>query len=323
MGKIFEALEKSKTAQKDSDLKDISRTNKIEGVHKTPEINRSAEKKKQYDIKNRRPVFKIEGGQKGSNGINEKASLEKEAGPVTIGETRKIAVKEVDKNLITLLNPQSFESEQFKMLKTNLLFPASGIPPRSIMITSTLPNEGKSFVASNLAVSIAQNIDEHVLLVDCDMRLPTIHKIFGFGDVPGLSDYLSKGIPLSSLLHKTNVNKLTILPGGKPPHNPSELLSSENMSTLLEEVKARYPDRYTIIDTAPPQLTAEGSALARQVDAIILVVNYGYTRRDLIADLVENLGRDKILGVIVNRFDMNSSLYYGYRKYGRHSKYYR
>lgn len=227
----------------------------------------------------------------------------------------------IDRNLVALINPNSFEAEQFKLLRTNLLFPVSGKPPRIIMITSTVPGEGKSFVAANLAVSIAQGINEHVLLMDCDLRMPSIHRSFGFGNVYGLSDYLANGASLSSSLLKTKVEKLTILPGGKPQHNAAELLSSEKMSQLLAEVKTRYPDRYIIIDSAPPQLTAETGAIARQVDGIIIVVKFGSTRRELVEDTLKKLDKKKMLGVIINRFDIQS-MKYGYGKYGKYGKYY-
>ncbi|RJP77238.1 MAG: polysaccharide biosynthesis tyrosine autokinase [Desulfobacteraceae bacterium] len=227
-----------------------------------------------------------------------------------------------DKSLVTILEPHSFESEQFKILRANILFPTSGKPPRMIMVTSAVPGEGKSFVASNLAISIAQNIDEHVLLMDCDLRLPSIHNRFHFESKTGLSDYLTGDVPLSSLLVKVGVDKLSILPGGKPPANPAELLSSEKMTQLLEEVKLRYEDRYIIIDSAPPQLTAESSALARQVDGIVLVINYGKTKRELISDLIEILGKEKIIGIVFNRFNLRSSTYYGYGKYSHYGKYY-
>ena len=115
---------------------------------------------------------------------------------------------QIDKNMVALLKPQSFEAEQFKILRTNLLFPSSGKSPRTIMVTSAIPSEGKSTIAANLAISIAQGIQEYVLLIDCDIRRPRVHTQFGYGDVPGLSDYLSKGTPLSSLLLKTKLNKL-------------------------------------------------------------------------------------------------------------------
>lgn len=228
----------------------------------------------------------------------------------------------LDENLITLFKPGSFEAEQFKVLKTNLLFPVSGKPPRIMMVTSAAPEEGKSFVAANLAVSIAQNINDHVLLMDCDIRKPKIHKYFGFHSVPGLSEYLSQKTPLPSLLLKTEIDKLTILPAGKPPHNPSELLSSEQMSHLLQEVKAKYKDRYIIIDSPPPQLTAEAGALSRQVDGIILVIRSRNTSRDIIKEIVEMLGKEKILGVIFNRYDISILTYLGHGKYSNYNKHY-
>ena len=188
------------------------------------------------------------------------------------------------------------------------------------MVTSAVPCEGKSFVASNLAVSIAQNIDEHVLLMDCDIRKATIHSNFGFDETAGLSDYLSKKTSLSSLLLKTNVNKLTILPGGKPPENPAELMSSNQMSKLLRELTSRYTDRYIIIDSPPPHLTSETSVIARQVDGILLVIKSGSTDRKLVEELIEMMGKDKILGVVLNWFDMRSMKYYSYSKYSKYIK---
>ncbi len=230
--------------------------------------------------------------------------------------------RDADKNLVSLFEPQSFEAEQFKHLRTNILFPVSGKLPRSIMVTSAVPDEGKSFVSSNLAVSIAQNIDQHVLLMDCDIRNSTIHNNFGFGDVVGLSEYLSKGTSLSSLLLKTEINKLTILPGGKPPENPAELMSSNLMSNLLKEVTSRYGDRYIIIDSPPPHMTSETRVIARQVDGILLVVKSGSTDREMVEELLEMMGKEKVLGVVLNWYDMSSMKYSGYGKYSKYGKYY-
>lgn len=126
----------------------------------------------------------------------------------------------INKNLVTLNDPLGFESEQFKILRTMLLFPQSGERARTIMVTSALPEEGKSFVAANLAVSLAQNINEYVLLIDGDIRHPTQHSIFGFHNVPGLSEHLSKGAQIPDLLLKTRVNKLSLLPGGRHRRTP-------------------------------------------------------------------------------------------------------
>lgn len=218
--------------------------------------------------------------------------------------------------LVTLTKPDSIEAEQFRLLKNNILFPEKGTPPRSIMITSASPGEGKSFVASNLAVSIAQNIDEHVLLMDCDLRSPKIHSIFNLPQGPGLSEYLSQEMLLSPLLVKTFVSKLTILPAGSIPKNPSELLSSEQMRKLIREVRLRYRDRYIIIDTPPPYITSEANALVRQVDGVIMVIRHGKTRKKDVEDIINIYGREKIIGVVQNFAEKRTGYGYGYYKYG-------
>jgi capsular exopolysaccharide synthesis family protein len=225
----------------------------------------------------------------------------------------------IDHNLVALTDPHSPEAEQFKILRTNILFPLVGSPPRSILVTSAGPGEGKTFTAANLAISIALNINRHVLLIDADMRRPKLHARFGFGSVPGLSDYLAKGRLLPSLLLKTKVDKLTLLAAGPPPDNPAELIGAERMSSLLAEVTNRYPDRIVVIDAPPPALAAETSVLARQVDGILVVVRYGSTRRNDLADLVAQVGEKKILGSIVNYIENPTSRYYGYKYagYGR------
>jgi exopolysaccharide/PEP-CTERM locus tyrosine autokinase len=221
----------------------------------------------------------------------------------------KYARREIEKDLVTLMNPQSFEAEQFKILRTNLLFTESSEMPRSVMVTSAMSGEGKSFVAANLAVSIAKHVNWNVLLIDCDLRRPSIHRQFGFQNATGLSNYLAGDADLEPLLLKTGIENLTILPGGKIPDNPSELLSSERMAALLEEVASRYKDRLIIIDSPPPTMTAESGALARYVDGILLVVKYGSTPRGSAKELIGKLGRKKIIGAVINNFDIGSSRY--------------
>ena len=229
----------------------------------------------------------------------------------------------LDRNLISLLEPRSYEAEQFKILRTGILFPIAGEVPKSILVTSALPGEGKTFVAANLAVSIALNINRHVLLMDCDIRKPDIHRQFGLGKVPGLNEYLMQKSELGSLLVRTDIDRLTILPGGEPSQSPSELMSSERMTELIEEVKHRYYDRLIVIDSPPTNLAAETGFLARQVDGILVVAKYGKTPRKDIADLLELLGSDKILGVVLNRVDMALKRKYGYKYSGKYRGYYK
>jgi capsular exopolysaccharide synthesis family protein len=256
--------------------------------------------------------------------------IEKKTGkePIKVMKAQKVVKKRfsasgsIDPHLITFHDPGGVEAEIFKILRTNILFPKEGQPPRSIMVTSAIPGDGKSFVSANLAITIAQGVEEHVLLMDCDMRRSSIHTRFGYSDaVLGLSDYLSKKKPLESLLKKTVVDKLTLLPGGTPPHNPAELLSSQAMKDLLKEAKERYQDRYIIVDSPPPQLTAETAALAKTIDAIIVVVKYASTPKDLVKELIEKMGREKVIGVVMNGFRVPTTERYGYGKYKKYKKY--
>lgn len=228
----------------------------------------------------------------------------------------------LDPNLVSFLYPQSHEAEQFKILRSNILFPVAGVAPKSILVTGALPGDGKSFVSANLSTSIAQNINKHVLLIDCDLRQPTIHRMFGFDKVMGLSDYLLERGELESLLLRTCVDKLTLLPGGPEPSNPSELMSTERMAELIEEVKLRYHDRLIVLDSPPPGFAAETAFLARQVDGVVVVVKYGKTPREEVENLIETVGSDKIIGVVINYLDRQVSGRYGYKKYNKYAKRY-
>ena len=313
MGKIYDALEKSKEKHNTSVAFDETHDAAVNA-----KVDREDYAKKPVSL-----YRDINVADASSKRINNVEDLKQVSRITSFAKTDVLYDdNHIDKNMVTLLKPQSFEAEQFKILRTNLLFPSSGKSPRTIMVTSSVPDEGKSLIAANLAVSIAQSIQEYVLLIDCDIRRPCIHTQFGFGDVPGLSDHLSKGIPVSSLLLKTKVNKLSILPGGTLHHNPSELVSSQQMSRLLQEVKNRYSDRFIVIDSPPPKLTAETSALSRQVDGVLLVIEYGRTSREMVSDLVKTIGKEKIIGIVLNKLDMRFANYYGLGKYKTYSKYY-
>jgi protein-tyrosine kinase len=244
--------------------------------------------------------------------------------PRSTDEPEKKALPDAAKigpELVSLANPDGLEAELFKLLRTRILFPPSGRPPRTILVTSAVAEEGKSFVAANLAVNIAKNVDEHVLLVDCDLRKPSIHTKFGFNRVKGLSDYLTSGLELSSLFLKTGVGKLTLLTSGAQPPNPSELVTSSKMAALIEELKARYDDRYIIIDSPPLMMAPETSAIGKWVDGILLVVKYG-TPMDLVEEVVSRLDREKIIGVVMNKINQREFRGYSYKKYYTNSRYY-
>ena len=212
-----------------------------------------------------------------------------------------------DDSLVTFFKPHSMESELIKNIRTNILFPEHGNPVKTILVTSASPEDGKTFTSANLACSIAQGIEEYVLLIDCDLRKSSVHKIFGFGRVEGLSDYLMNEKQVSDIIYKTPIPKLSIIPAGRAiPPNPTELLSSNKMAALIEEAKHRYNDRFIVIDSPPPQLTSETKAIARQVDGVLLVVNNRKTKKKMIREVVEEIGKDKIIGVVLNKVGSRS-----------------
>jgi len=185
------------------------------------------------------------------------------------------------------------------------------------MVTSPLPLDGKSMVAANLAISIAQGINEYVMLVDCDLRRPSIGGLLGLNVHEGIRDYLEDGTSVAPYLVKAPVAKLTVLPAGKVAPNPSELLSSEKMRLFVEELKDRYEDRYIIFDATPAHFAAETTFLASMVDGVLLVVRSGKTARDSVLESIENIGREKNIGVVFNASNESP------RGYGYYYRYYR
>lgn len=220
----------------------------------------------------------------------------------------------IDEKLVTYHKPQSVESDIFKMLRTNILFPMTGKPPKIILVCSALPGDGKSFVSSNLAVSIASGIEENVLLIDCDIRKPSIHKVFGLDRSVGLSDYLKGEKDFSKLMLKTCLKKLHIVPGGLPPNNPTELLSSKKMKELLVDIKKRYDDRYIIIDSPPPAMAPETHVIEKYVDGVILVVKSGKTPRKAVLEVIAQFEKEKIIGIVLNHAEQKVKKYYGHTK---------
>ena len=236
-------------------------------------------------------------------------------------EKPPLPTRGMDPRLASFLDPGSPAMESFKMLRAKILTSNSSSRPRTIMVTSPQPLDGKTTVAVNLAISIAQGINEYVVLVDCDLRKPSLDKLLGLNAHEGIREYLEKETSVAPYLMKTPVRKLTLLPAGKPPPNPSELLSSEKMRLLVEELKSRYEDRYIIFDATPAQFAAETAFLVSVVDGVLLVVRSGKTARDSVLKAIENIDRNKILGVVFNASSESHKSYrYYYRYYRKEQK---
>jgi protein-tyrosine kinase len=229
-----------------------------------------------------------------------------------------------DRPLVSLFQPGSLAAEQFRKLRTHVLRLNMSDPPKTIMVTSATAGEGKTFVAANLAAGIAHDLHLHALLVDCDLRCPSLSHWFGVQNGHGLSDYLVGRAQLSELLMKTEMEKLSILTGGSAQAKPAELIGSKKMEALIQELKSRYNDRYIIFDATPLLATTEPEVLARLVDGILIVVRANVTPRETVKQAIASLDPKKILGFVLNDVEFKSSglssRYFGsdgyYKEYG-------
>jgi protein-tyrosine kinase len=203
-----------------------------------------------------------------------------------------------------LFKSGSLAAEQFRKLRTYLL---KLQPLNTIMVTSALQGEGKTFVSANLAVGIAFDLHMHSLLVECDLRNPSLGKHFGLSNGKGLSDYLNETESIPDLITPTKIEKLNIIQGGPIPGNPSELMASKKMEAMIQEIKTRYDDRFIVFDTTPILATSEPEILSKWVDGIILVVRAGSTPRETVQQAINILGKEKLLGIILNTVEFKSS----------------
>jgi protein-tyrosine kinase len=207
----------------------------------------------------------------------------------------------VDKHIVCITDPLSSVSEQFKKLKARVLNQLSQRDfQKTIMVTSADIGEGKSVTSINLAVALANEIDYTVLLVDTDLRKPSIHKYLGLKPKYGLSDYLTDKVSLNDILIKTGIGKLVILPAGTILENSAELLSSEKMKMLVHELKHRYKDRYIIFDSTPLLVTADPLLLGIHMDGIVFVIQEGKTSQQSAMQSLSLMKGWNILGVVFN-----------------------
>jgi exopolysaccharide/PEP-CTERM locus tyrosine autokinase len=227
-----------------------------------------------------------------------------------------------DPRLQISINPHSPFFESFRRLRTPILYPAAGNPPKTILVTSVVPHEGKGFVCANLGIALAQGMEHHALMLDCDFRRPTLAQLFGLSNDTGLVDHLQDNVDLSLLIRKTGLPKLSLIPSGKPPGNPSELLDSSRMVSLINELAGRYQDRIILFDSPPNIVASETSILAKHLDGIILVVRHGASKREHVKKFVDTVGPEKILGLIFNAYPENTmesfldkKMGYGYHEY--------
>ncbi len=218
-------------------------------------------------------------------------------------------------SLITHEETKSPISEAYRTLRTNVQFTSVDSKTKKIMVTSSGPREGKSTTAANLAVSIAQS-GKSVLVIDADLRNPTQHKMFQLGNFEGLSSFLAQNQEDShNFIKETEIPGVKVLTGGPIPPNPAELVGSQRMKRLIEEVSEQFD--VVLIDTPPIIAVTDAAILAQEVDGVILVLASGEVNKEyaqLAKEQLDKVGA-KILGAVLNKADMNTSDYYYYYYY--------
>ncbi len=223
---------------------------------------------------------------------------------VTYSQTRNVEVSRTrlrSNRVITGFDPCEF-TDAYKMLRTQVLQRLNENNWNVLAVTSPGNGEGKSLTALNLAASIAMEVDHTVLLVDANLRHPSLHEHLGLSKGPGLNDYLTKDASLGDLLiHPKGIDHLTFLPGGAAMLNSAEMLSSPKMSHLVEELKNRYAGRIIVFDLPPVLSAADALAFSPYVDAALLVVEEGKTTQQEVENALDLLSSTNVLGTVLNK----------------------
>jgi len=226
------------------------------------------------------------------------------SGSVTYTHTRTVDVARSflqEKRVISGIEQNAF-TDAYKILRTQVLQRLREKGWNSLAITSPGFNEGKTLTSINLAISLAMEVNYSVLLVDADLRHPSVHTYFGLNEERGLSDYLTADVPLSELLiHPAGIPRFVILPGGKPLSNSSEMLNSPKLVRLVEELKTRYPSRIVLFDLPPLLNAADALAFSPYVDAALLVIEEGKTQAQNVQHAVGLLQGTALIGTVLNK----------------------
>jgi len=225
----------------------------------------------------------------------------------------------LQRSISVLANPKSQFAESFRALRTSLLLSTAGHPPVTILLTSATPSEGKTTISTNLACVLAQR-DVRVLLIDADLRRPTVHHRFGLNGRIGLTTVLTGASTVEEAIqHVPDVPNLDILASGPVPPFPTEMLGSSTMTELIERLKTIYT--HIVIDSPPLLSVTDGVVLARESDAVVLIVRHGKSSRHVVRrarDLLLRAGAP-LTGIALNAVDLNSPEYYGYYGYSGYS----
>ncbi len=242
-------------------------------------------------------------------------------GKRSLAATAGASGQEIMNSQLVSLDTRSSAAEAYRVLRTSVLLSAAGQPPKTVLVTSGQPGEGKTTTAINTAISLSQ-LGASVLIIDCDLRRPTTHKVLGVDHIQGLSTYLSRSdVKLDDVIQKLPIANLSLLPCGPIPPNPAELIISDRMKGMLKELADRYD--HIIIDSPPLINVTDPVILSTMVDGVILVVHGGKSTRDIVRRARQELSTvgAKIFGVVLNNVDLRREGYDNYYYYRYYSGY--
>lgn len=208
-----------------------------------------------------------------------------------------------EKNRGICLSPDPDEIERYKILRTRINQHSADKSINTIMITSPNQGEGKTVTCINMGFTFARELKHTVVLVDCDFKGQDIHKYLGIDSKVSLIDYFLDDVPLDDLIIWPGIEKMTLISGDRTVFDSSELLSSDMMAKLVEEMGSRYDDRYVLFDAPPVLERSEAISLAPLVDGILMVVEAGVTSKRDVKRAVELLPKDKFLGFVLNKLE--------------------
>jgi capsular exopolysaccharide synthesis family protein len=233
---------------------------------------------------------------------------------VAIEPEQTLTTSTLDPRLVAALASHSLAAEQYRSLRTRIKQAENGRAVRAIVITSPNKGDGKSLTAANLALTMAQEFQQRVLLIDADLRRPAIHSLIGVPGGPGLADVLMGALELSQALVNVEHHHLTLLPAGSVPHHPAELLGSAAMRRVLDSLRNRY-DRI-LIDMPPVAPLADLHIVAAMADGLLMIVRAGVTPRPAIERALSGLDMSKVLGLVLNESGGNIADTTAYHDYG-------
>ena len=216
-------------------------------------------------------------------------------------------------DIVTLTDPKSPQAEAYRTLRTNIQFSAVDNQLKTLLVTSSEKGEGKSTTVCNLGVAFAQ-VEKKVLIIDCDLRCPTIHRYFELSNTCGLSNYLTSGIEVESVIFSTKED-VDVIPSGVIPPNPAELLNSSKFKKMLEQLRDNYD--MILLDSPPIGLVTDSGVIANKVDGTLFVVKSHHIDQHLAINsmkLLNNAGA-KVIGTVLFAIPADNKGYYGYQQY--------